>query len=140
MGAFIGVAALAALSTTAGAGENFKFRGESADASFWPSEKYINTYVSALPVNRWAKAPPGSPNPSTQDSAHLKKYDEYHKYETLLSAWGSSRLEDSAFQIDKKLALARLRTAVDLHDWASDITIPVAVDLAWTGTRDWETI
>ena len=131
------VFALATLmqSSSVSAVENFKFRGESANAFFIHTDGCIETQVFVATTEGVSQTSPGPGSPVSQVILFISQVDICAD-QRLASAEGVSTVPEADFQVDKKLAQATLNTTVTVTDFATDppATYDVSIDLTWTAT------
>jgi hypothetical protein len=123
--------------TSAVAGENTRFRGQTAEASFFADDGCVATGASVYVVDGHSQNPPGSGDRYSYVSVWLWGYD-YCNWQELFGGGGSTTLAPGEFQIDRKLSSASLITTVEVWDWMTDTLMTITVDLTWTGTGDLE--
>jgi hypothetical protein len=122
-------------SSSVSAVENFKFRGESANAFFTSTDGCIETQVFVAATEGVSQNPPGPGSPVSQVILFILQLDICAD-ERLISAESVSTVPEADFQVDRKLAQATLNTTVTVTDFASDppATYDVFIDLTWTAT------
>jgi hypothetical protein len=125
-------------SSTHAASQVYRFRGQIADASFLTADALDSCIVTDVWVRAFSE---GSIQPANKQTApavavQLTKYNRCEEAPSLISADGFAWLPADALQIDGRLNTASLRTTVDLYDWVSETTIPVAIDINWIGNGD----
>jgi hypothetical protein len=119
------------------AGSISKFRGDSADASFFTVDKtgciYTDAFVFATEGKQ--QSPPGSPGTQRWADIYIYSYDTCSG-EQLVAAFGSTGLGSGDFQIDNKLTAGSLNTTVNVYDYVSGTSYDVQVNLNWIGSGD----
>jgi hypothetical protein len=120
------------LTSQAAESTRYRFRGAFASASFATDNGCVATYTFISVGDGSVQA--GQGKPEVQSAAYVSLYQyDYCAETTLLSGEGFATLDADAFQIDR-LTSATLKTTISVEDWVSGATIPVDVDLTWTGT------
>ena len=130
----ISVLALAVFSqhSTALAGGNFKFRGDSADAYFSDFDGCVYTDVYVFASDGINQSPPGPGGASSGTSLFIYQYDSCTDTQ-LLAAEGFASLAGPDFQVAGKLSSAALNATVSMYDYVSGTSFDVDVNLTWTG-------
>jgi hypothetical protein len=120
------------LTSQAAESVRYRFRGAFASASFFADDGCVASYIDVSASDGRVQAAPG--HPEVQSGANLSLYQyDYCAGTTLLAGYGFAALDADAFQIDR-LTSATLHTTIAVDDWVSGASIPVEVNLAWSGT------
>src|SRR5437867_119789 len=120
------------LTSQAAESARYRFRGAFASASFFADDGCVATYVDVSATDGRVAAAPGQPELQSGATLSLYQYD-YCAGTMLLAGYGFAALDADAFQINR-LTSATLHTTISIYDEVSDATIPVDVNLGWTGT------
>jgi hypothetical protein len=107
-----------------------------AGASFVEYDDCLYTHVQVYADNASWRNEPGRPHRSNFADVFVYQAEMCSGWETLVSGWGWAELDERDFSMTGNLGRARLRKSVDVYDWASDTTIPVRLDLTWSGVGD----
>ncbi|BAZ31851.1 hypothetical protein NIES4074_43240 [Cylindrospermum sp. NIES-4074] len=130
------IASLTVLSLTAPAfaatTEQYKFKGESASASFSQYDGCNSTYVGVYAFDNVTKDAPGAPTSQTGANLYYSSYD----YCTGVGSYGYGYSENATFTSSNSLQSASLSGSFTLYDYSSAVNKTAAVDLTWTGTGD----
>jgi len=125
------------LPTSASAGDNFKFSGNSVDAFFetFDESGCVGTFVFVFANKGKFQSPPGPGSTSGFAEIFIDQFD-FCSETSLLSASGGISLDNGAFQIDRSLTSASLNTTIRVFDFISGTEFDVNIDLAWVGVGD----
>jgi len=123
------------LPTTTWAGDNSSLKGPSAAAFFSAEDGCIITTVFVFVSDQVSHTPPGPPNPSSEASIQIEKFNTCAGM-SLLFGFGSTTLSEDDFQVAVRLTSATLNTTISFFDDVSGTSFPVSVNLTWTGTGD----
>jgi hypothetical protein len=126
------VLALAVLPAAVQAADSFRFKGQSADASFFHADGCIQTFVGVFASEGVFHSPPGPGDGQSGTNLFIDQFDTCAGT-PILSAFGSAILDDAAFQPDQKLGSATLNAAIEVFDGVSGATFTANVNLNWTG-------
>lgn len=118
--------------STASAGGNFKFRGDTADAFFSTFDGCVFTDVFVFASDGINQSPPGPGGASSGANLFISQYDVCTDTQ-LLAAEGFASLAPSDFQVGGKLSSASLSANVGMFDYVSSTPFDVSVNLTWTG-------
>jgi hypothetical protein len=118
----------------AGGGLAFKFKGQSAVASFFEVSGCIYTDVLVIASEAKVQDVPGTPANVSFVSVTISQYDSCTDTSILYAYGSTSPLPKSAFQISKALNTGRLDTTVNVFDEVSEQTFDAHIDLAWIAT------
>jgi hypothetical protein len=119
--------------SSASAGSNYKFRGDTADAYFSSFDGCVYTDVYVFASDGISQSPPGRGGTSSGTSVSIYKFDSCSETQ-LLAADGFVSLAASAFQVSSKLGSAKLSATVPVYDYVSGLNLNVSVNLTWTGS------
>jgi hypothetical protein len=117
--------------------ESFKFKGESAFATFSsvdPNDSCIQVAADVFVSEGVQKGGPGKPETTSQLFVQLVRFNNCTG-EVLVSAFGSPTLSAEAFQVDK-LNSATLNATVEVCDAVSGSCLPAEISLTWTGSGE----
>jgi hypothetical protein len=128
------VMALAAFSqhSTALAGGNFRFRGDTADAYFSSFDGCVYTEMYVFASDGINQSPPGPAGVSSGTDLWIYQYDSCNDIQ-LRDAYGFAWLAGPDFQVSGKLGSAALNATVNVYDYVTDSFFDVYVNLTWTG-------
>ncbi|AFZ24830.1 hypothetical protein Cylst_2626 [Cylindrospermum stagnale PCC 7417] len=130
------IASLTLLSLTAPAfaatTNQYKFKGESASASFSQYDGCNSTYVNVYAFDNVTKEAPGAP--TSQKEAYL--YYSNYNYCTGVGSYGDGSSKDATFTIGNSLQSASLSGTFTLYDYSTAVNKTAAVNLSWAGTGD----
>jgi hypothetical protein len=113
-----------------------RFEHSAAFASFVHHEACIYTHVQVYAGRSSARYEAGRPSRSNYADVFMYQVETCSTGEVLVSGWGWAELEGGDFSMTGDLGRARLRKAVDVHDWVSDTTVPVRLDLVWSAVGE----
>jgi len=119
--------------SSASAGGNFKFRGDTADAFFSSFDGCIATDVGVFASDGISQSTPGPGGASSGTNLFISQYDFCTDIQ-LLAAEGFASLAGPDFQVSKRLDSATLNATVNVFDFVSNTSFDVSVNLTWTGT------
>ncbi|HLE16220.1 MAG TPA: hypothetical protein VI776_15840 [Anaerolineales bacterium] len=118
------------------AGDIFKFSGLNANAFFFSQEgDCVATFVGVFANDGKFQSPPGSPGEGIFADVFIDRFD-FCTETSLLSAFGSTMLDNSAFSINQHLSSASLNTSIEVFDFVTETSFAVDVNVNWTGTGD----
>jgi hypothetical protein len=123
----------ARLSSWAADKTQFRFKGTMATAFFDAEDECIDTFVGVRAFDGIERAGPGKPAKGSAVEVFVEQFN-FCDETLLLNAESITDVSASEFQIDKKLASARLTKTVELTDTVSGNSFDVSVDLTWTAT------
>jgi hypothetical protein len=129
----------APLSAWAAEKTQFRFKGTMATAFFDAEDECIDTFVGVRAFEGIEREGPGKPAKGSAVEVFVDQFN-FCDETLLLSAESITDVSASEFQIDKKLASARLTKTVELTDAVSGRSFAVSVDLTWTATGQPEVI
>ena len=120
--------------SSASAGDNFKFRGNFADAGFsmFDETGCVGTFVGVFANEGKFQSPPGPGSSSVFADMYIDQYDFCNEI-SLMSAFGGTSLGNGAFQINRDLNSAALNATIPVFDLVSGTGFDVSVNLVWTG-------
>lgn len=115
----------------------YRFSGQFADAYFSSPDASgcVSTDVYVFGVDGRVKYQPGRPEAQSFAGLFVSRYD-YCTDTLLLAADGYATLSEDALLIDRQLDSATLTATIDAYDYVSGATLPLTIDLAWTGSGD----
>ena len=116
-----------------------RFKGTVATAFFDVEDECIDTFVGVEVFDGTEREGPGKPAKGSAVEVFIEQFN-FCTDELLLNAESTTDVSASEFQIDKKLASARLTKTVELTDTVSGGSFAVSVDLTWTATSQPEVI
>lgn len=119
--------------STALAGGNFRFRGDTADAYFSSFDGCVYTDMYLYVSDGINQSPPGPGGASSGTGLFIYQYDSCTDTQ-LLGADGFASLASPDFQVSGKLSSATLNATVSMYDYVSDTSFDVSIDLVWAGT------
>ncbi|HSF82817.1 MAG TPA: hypothetical protein VLA49_16400 [Anaerolineales bacterium] len=114
------------------AGSNYKFSGDTAEAWFSSLDGCVYTDVFVWTSDGFNQSPPGPGSASSWADLWISQWDWCTETQ-LLAAGGGTSLAGPDFQVSGKLDSATLNATVNVYDWVSDSVFDVSVNLTWTG-------
>jgi hypothetical protein len=129
------IAAVFVLPVSLLAGDNYNFRGSTADAYFSSTDSsgcmFTDVYIFASAER--LHDPPGPPTPSATASVSIYQYDSCSGVQ-LMAAYGGATLPKEDLRMATQLNSATLNTNIAVFDYVSGNTLNVSLDLNWTAT------
>lgn len=128
------IAALALLVPAMGVAENYsyRYRGNSAYLSHSSTDGCISTWFNVSFAESRSQDPPGSPDAGATLQVFVSQFD-WCRYVFLVDIFGQAVLPREAFQVNS-LQSARLNTTIQGYDNGTGATVPIVIDLTWSGT------
>jgi hypothetical protein len=118
---------------------HFKFQGKFADAFFGTFDETgcIETFVHVSAQDGKVKRD-GKPEVESFATVHIEQVNRCAT-EFLVLAFGRATLAPDEFVIDNKLNQATLTTTIVVDEFISGTTVPVEVNVTWTGVGETST-
>ena len=112
---------------------HFKFQGQFADAFFGTVDETgcIETFVHVAAQDGKVKVD-GKPEVQSIATVHIEQFN-HCTTEFLVLAFGLAALAPDEFVIDNKLNQATLTTTIVVEEFITGTTVPVDVNVTWTG-------
>jgi hypothetical protein len=106
-----------------------------AAAQFWSSEGCLASGVDVYVDQTSYRASPSGPQRATHVGVWAFVADTCgaSRRDTILSTAGWREITATDFRLTGSLGSARLSNSLELYDWMSDTSLPVDVDIVWTG-------
>ena len=117
---------------------SYRYKGDSATAYFWNYEESADGYcgvytgVDVYAHSQKFKMEPGAPSDGGYLSVYVYQYDSC-TWTSLVSGYGSTSDFDLSMQ---GMNSAVVSATLELHDWMSNMSVPVEVNLVLTGQGD----
>jgi hypothetical protein len=123
--------------SAAGETIHYRFTGQFANANFTRADPMgcVVTDVGVFPTDGRIKVDGSSNEAASSASIYISQYDSCSETQ-LLAASGYTELAADAFTAAPKLSKATLNTTIEVYDYVSGTSFPVAVSVSWTGSGD----
>lgn len=114
----------------------YHYRGNAAEATFADhGDPCVKTWGDVTIAESRDQEPPGPPNAGGSILMFISRFDRC-RYTALLDVFAYGVLPQDAFEMHGNLESAHLGMTLQGFDSVSGSSVPIVIDLAWSGTGD----